>query len=84
MLHKIKKIWDEALPFIKLELTEVSFNTWIKTIEPLTIVENNFYLMVPNDFTKSILESRYMDLLVNALKEVSSTDYSVILVLPNE
>ena len=25
-----------------------------------------------------------MDLLVNALKEVSSTDYSVILVLPNE
>ncbi|MGI5852518.1 MAG: chromosomal replication initiator protein DnaA, partial [Caldicoprobacterales bacterium] len=42
------------------------------------------YLMVPNDFTKSILESRYMDLLVNALKEVSSTDYSVILVLPNE
>src|SRR5690554_993671 len=84
MLHKIKKIWDDALPFIKLELTEVSFNTWIKTIEPLTIIDNNFYLMVPNDFTKSILESRYMDLLVNALKEVSSTDYSVILVLPNE
>ncbi|NLJ41005.1 MAG: chromosomal replication initiator protein DnaA, partial [Clostridiales bacterium] len=31
-----------------------------------------------------ILESRYMDLIVNSLKEVSSTDYSVTLVLPNE
>ena len=84
MIHEIKKIWDGALPLLKLELTEVSFNTWIKSIEPLTLTDNNFYLMVPNDFTKGILESRYMDLLVNALKEVSPEEYKVILVLPKD
>ncbi|NLJ40995.1 MAG: chromosomal replication initiator protein DnaA, partial [Clostridiales bacterium] len=84
MDQKILKLWDEALPFIKLELTDVSFNTWISNIEPLIIMDKHLYLKVPNDFTKSILESRYMDLIVNSLKEVSSTDYSVTLVLPNE
>lgn len=84
MEHKINKLWEDALPFIKLELTDVSFNTWIKTIEPLVLMDNNLYLSVPNDFTKGILESRYMDLIVNSLKEVSSNDYIVTLVLPNE
>ncbi|NLN41303.1 MAG: chromosomal replication initiator protein DnaA [Clostridiales bacterium] len=84
MDHMVVKLWEDALPLIKLELTDVSFNTWIKTIEPLAIIDNLFYLMVPNDFTKGILESRYMDLLVNSLKQVSSKDYVVTLVLPNE
>ncbi len=84
MDQKINKLWEDALPFIKRELTEVSFNTWIKTIEPLVLKDNNLYLNVPNDFTKGILESRYMNLIVNSLKEVSSNDYIVTFVLPNE
>ena len=84
MDQNINKLWEDALPFIKLELTDVSFNTWIKTIEPLAIIDNIFYLSVPNDFTKGILESRYMDLIINSLKEVSSNQYLVTLVLPNE
>src|SRR5699024_8328870 len=82
--QKINKLWADALPVIKLELTDVSFSTWIQAIEPLILSDNNLYLKVPNDFTKGILESRYMNLIVNSLKEVSSKDYIVTLVLPNE
>lgn len=84
MDDKIKALWDETLPLIKMELTDVSFNTWIKSIEPLFIRDNSVYLSIPNDFTKGILESRYIDLIINALKEISSTKYAVILVLPDE
>ncbi len=84
MDDKINKIWEDALPLIKLELTDVSYNTWVKTIEPLALIDNNFYLAVPNDFTKNILQSRYMDVLASSLKKVSSKDYIVTLLLPDE
>ncbi len=31
----VNEIWEKALEILKAELTEVSFNTWIKSIDPL-------------------------------------------------
>lgn len=76
--------WDKTLNIIKAELTEVSFNTWLKCLEPLYMSENNIVLGVPNDFTKGILEARYQTLILNALKLVTSKKYTVEFVLNNE
>ena len=73
----IKDMWEKTLNITKGELTEVSFNTWIKSINPLSIEKDTLRLGVPNDFTKGILESRYKDLLVNAVKLVTSKKYSI-------
>ncbi|HHW71409.1 MAG TPA: chromosomal replication initiator protein DnaA [Clostridiales bacterium] len=81
---KLNELWQESLKLIKAELTDVSFNTWIKTIEPVTIKENTIILCVPNDFTKGILESRYTNLVANAIKKVSSKDYSIKFIMESE
>jgi chromosomal replication initiator protein len=73
----IKDMWEKTLNITKGELTEVSFNTWIKSINPLSIERDTLRLGVPNDFTKGILESRYKDLLVNAVKLVTSKKYNI-------
>lgn len=72
MNFNIHEIWDQTLSLIKTELTEVSFNTWLKTIKPLSIDNNKIILSVPNDFNKEILENRYMSLIANALHQVTS------------
>lgn len=72
MNFNIHEIWDQTLSLIKTELTEVSFNTWLKTIKPLSIDNNTINLSVPNDFNKEILENRYMSLIANALQQVTS------------
>ncbi len=72
MNSNIHQIWDQTLSLIKMELTEVSFNTWLKTIKPLNIDNNKIILSVPNDFNKEILENRYMSLIANALHQVTS------------
>ena len=59
---QLKEIWEKTVNIIKGELTEVSFNTWIKSITPLSIEANTFKLGVPNNFTRDILENRYKDL----------------------
>jgi len=84
MNQQLKEIWDKSLSLIKSELTEVSFNTWIKTIEPISMIGDRIILEVPNDFTKGILEARYTALIVNALKQVSSRTFSLEFIMAGE
>lgn len=75
---------DKTLDLIKVELTEVSFNTWLKAIQPVSLSVDTFTFSVPDDFTKGILEARYLTLIKNALKQVSSTYYDVNLIIGSE
>lgn len=77
MSAQLNEIWEKTLNIIKGEMTEVSFNTWIKSITPLSIIDNTIALGVPNDFTKDILESRYKDLIINGVKIITSKGYSI-------
>ena len=57
----LKKLWDQTLTIIKAEMSEVSFNTWIKSCEPISISNDTIRISVPNSFTQDILEKRYKD-----------------------
>ncbi|MDP4090358.1 MAG: chromosomal replication initiator protein DnaA [Bacillota bacterium] len=77
MSAQLYELWEKTLNIIKGELTEVSFNTWIKSAIPLSISEDTIKLGVPNDFTKEILDTRYKDLLINAIKLISTKRYNI-------
>lgn len=84
MYSNITEVWEKTLDVIKVELTEVSFNTWLKSIQPISIKENVITFSVPDDFTKGILEARYVTLIKNALKQVSSEYYDIRFIIPTE
>ncbi|WP_461207539.1 chromosomal replication initiator protein DnaA [Clostridium sp. DL1XJH146] len=75
----LNKIWKDTLEIIKGEgeLSEVSFNTWIKTIKPIDIEANIMKFEVPNDFTKQILNNRYKSLIINAIKLITNKHYNI-------
>jgi len=77
-------LWQKTLRLVRNEITDVSFDTWIKAIEPVSIKGDQLYLCVPNDFTKSILEGRYTSLISNAVKQVASRTYYITFVLTSE
>jgi chromosomal replication initiator protein len=79
-----KDLWEKTLNIMKGELTEVSFNTWIKSAVPLFLNNDVLRLGVPNNFTKEILETRYKDLLINALKIISSKKYTIEFTIASE
>lgn len=72
-------LWPKVLDLLRNELTEISYNTWIKTIEPVYIDSTTLELGVPTDFNKGILESRYLALISNAVKQVTSREYSIVI-----
>jgi len=73
----VNEIWEKALEILKAELTEVSFNTWIKSIDPLKMTDSTITLGVRNDFTKDILENRYKDLIKNSIQAACNKSYSI-------
>ncbi|WP_138204216.1 chromosomal replication initiator protein DnaA [Haloimpatiens lingqiaonensis] len=77
-------IWEKTLNIIKGELTEVSFNTWIKSIIPISIDRDSLKLGVPNNFTKEILENRYKNLISNAVKVITSKSYNIDFIIASE
>jgi len=77
------EIWEKTLNLIKSELTEVSFNTWLKSLEPISLNGDTITIGVPNEFNKGILETRYKLLIINALKQVTSKEYYIEFVVPS-
>ncbi len=84
MVSNLDNIWEAVLKLIKVELTEVSYNTWLKTIIPISLSNRKIVLAAPNDFTKGILEGRYLNLIKNAIKEVTKEDFSIQFIIPGE
>ncbi|WP_238886588.1 chromosomal replication initiator protein DnaA [Clostridium sp. YIM B02551] len=73
----LNQLWEKTLNIVKSEMTEVSFNTWIKSCEPLSISSDSIKIGVPNEFTRDILEQRYKDLVANAIRLISSKKYNI-------
>lgn len=84
MSIQLTEIWHKTLGLLQNELTEISFNTWIKTIEPLSLQNDTINLAVPAEFNKGILESRYQILIKNAIKQATFKEYSINFVVPSQ
>jgi chromosomal replication initiator protein len=80
----LKNLWDKTLDIIKSELSEVSFNTWIKSCEPISISSDTLKISVPNSFTQDILDKRYKDLVVNSIKAVCSKQYKIEFIIMSD
>lgn len=83
MNMQLSGLWPRVLELLRNELSEIGYNTWIKTIEPLSLSTSILELGVPTDFNKGILESRYMTLIKNAVRQISSREYNLVISVPS-
>ena len=81
---ELKELWEKTLNIIKGELSEVSFNTWIKSCEPISMSSDTIKISVPNAFTQEILEKRYKDLVANSIKAICSKLYTIQFLIASE
>lgn len=66
----VKKLCSE-------QITDVSYNLWIKPIEPMDFENDTAILFVKEDFHKGVLNDKYMHLLKSSFKEVMGYDIDV-------
>ncbi|AFS77515.1 hypothetical protein Curi_c04400 [Gottschalkia acidurici 9a] len=68
---------EQGIRDIQRELTEVSFKTWIESIEKMYREGNTLIIVVPNEFTKGIIESRYSQIFKPTFKMIGIEEVNV-------
>ena len=73
LMEKIKKE-------LQAELTQISFNTWIKPLSIQSIDGNHIVFTTVSEYQKDYVETKYKPLLLNTLSFITNRDwtYSVI------
>jgi len=77
----VQEIWNEVERLLESELTKISLDTWIKTVKPLHINQDLITLEAPSEFNRDILKTRYIPLIVNAIKTVTNKEYQIEVVV---
>ena len=74
MDEKLNKedIWSKCLLFIKNRIQETAFQTWFDGVQVASINNEDITLLVPNRFHFEWLESKYRNLIDEAIKKVLS------------
>ena len=52
-MKAMKEIWAEALKTLRNEVTAVSYDLWITTLEPFDLVDNVLYLTTTSETAKA-------------------------------
>ena len=80
----LKKQWEEVLDIIESEVTAVSFDLWLKTIEPLDIIDNKIILLTSSTTAKNQLLKLHKDKLNIAIERVFDNIDEFVALAPDE
>ncbi|MBR6187003.1 MAG: chromosomal replication initiator protein DnaA [Clostridia bacterium] len=78
-------VWDQACVIMHTEMTEVTYNTWIKTaLRPLGYSGDEFYIEAVTDFYYTFVVPRYAVLIANSLSEAAGRPIKAQILTPSQ
>lgn len=84
MNNFLNNLWSQVLKKMEEKLSKPSFETWLQGTTPITMYESVIIVGVPNDFTKEWLENRYSHLIRDIVQQITSKEYEVSFVVPQD
>ncbi len=83
MAHAVEptaaQLWDDACRRLQGTLNETTYATWFAAAVPESLTDDTFVVVLPNDFTRSWIESHFLGLLRAALRDAIGRDIRVAL-----
>ncbi|MEE1101673.1 MAG: chromosomal replication initiator protein DnaA [Agathobacter sp.] len=86
-MDKILEKWNEILKTVKEEheLTDVSFDAWIRPLEVFAVEDNKLYILVPSEqMGLSYISKKYYLPLKVAVAEIIGKEYEIEFLLPDQ
>ena len=82
MAHAVEptaeRLWDDVSRRLRGTLNDTTYATWFAAAVPESLRDDRFVIVVPNDFTRSWIESHFHGLLHAALRDVMGRDVRVV------
>ena len=88
-MDELLKKWDEILDHVKkeYELTDISFNTWVKPLKPSSVEDNVLYILLPQELEQMALNhiKRKFALPIKvAIAEITGVNYELEFILEEQ
>lgn len=69
--------WEKVKLVLKVQINDVSYNTWIEPISVIKLDEAAIKLLVPSEFHKGIIKERYLNDIKDAILNVTGMEYNI-------
>ena len=73
--------WTRVLELVEPEMSGISFDTWVKTLTPISIDNSFFVVKATSVFQKDIIDSRYGGLIKTSLRHITNKDLELTVIL---
>jgi chromosomal replication initiator protein len=70
-MEHLQELWSQVLETMQEKISKPSFETWFKSTEATAFQDDTLIITTPNEFTRDWLESRYANLIRDALKKIT-------------
>ena len=78
-MNSVQDIWNEILKILSKKLTPTAIQTWFSECKAIDWDNSRLILCAKNDFTQSILSSRFSSVIKEALFDIFSSDCEVLI-----
>lgn len=72
MKTELSQVWQQCLDVLERQMPKHTVENWLKTTKPVAVVEDTIIVGVSGEFAKDRLESRYGNLLRQALRDLTN------------
>ncbi len=73
----LAETWQKILLLLEQDLSKPSFDTWLKSTYLLSFDNYYLHIVVPNEFAKDWLETRYYDIIKNKAIQILNKEVSL-------
>lgn len=83
-MDSAKEIWSKMLTDLEIEVSAVNFDVWIKTLEPVGIMDGRLILLASSEGSKAFIDEQFHRILKECLAKVSPLTTDLTLIAPSE
>ena len=83
-MNPAAEVWDRVKALMGSEMTATTMNTWFDDTTAVSLEDDRFVLCSPNKFKREIIAARYTAPIQNALHELFSAQFQVVILSDEE
>ena len=83
-MNTLSGVWDKVKSMLEEEVSQVSFDSWIKPIEPASMDGNKITLKVPFGVNKNMIMTKYYSLIESCLESVTEEKCEINVIVEEE
>lgn len=83
-MDQLTNIWNRVLDELALEVSGVSYDTWIKPIKPLELTETSVRLSVPGSLNKDMILTKFRSMIESCIENAAGHPYELDVICGSE